>query len=166
MHLHPGLGTRGLIPVLKTWRLVLGAVGNGLWSSSWQVMAQHLCSCSTLSHILDFGTSVGEDGTGRSFKKLSCRQMGDEWEQRRRSQYLAGPHSFVQMRGRGESSRQGQWELEGPPENSVCTSHFIGEETDWERREWRNASTLCIFTWKSSPSTQGQTILSVSLFSA
>ena len=54
----------------------------------------------------------------------------------------AGPHSFVQMGGRGESSRQGQWELEGPPENSVCTSHFIGEETDWERREWRNAFLL------------------------
>lgn len=53
--------------------------------SGWQwltilqlTMAQHLCSCSTLSHILDFRTSVGEDGTGRSFKKLSCRQMGDE----------------------------------------------------------------------------------------
>lgn len=93
-------------------------------------MAQHLCSCSTLSHILDFRTSVGEDGTGQSLK--SCPAGRWETRESRGGSALAGPHSFVQMGGRGEGSRQGQWELEGPPENSVHTSHFIGEETAWE----------------------------------
>lgn len=77
---------------------------------------------------------MGEDDTGRSLKSCPAGRW-ETRESREGGSALAGPHSFVQMGGRGESSRQGQRELEGPPENSVHTSHFIGEETAWERRE-------------------------------
>lgn len=75
-------------------------------------MAQHLCSCSTLSHILDFRTSVGEDGTGRSLKSCPAGRWETSESRGEGGSALAGPHSFVQMGGRGESSRQGQnWKV-------------------------------------------------------
>lgn len=83
MHLHPGLDTRGLICFEDMeaspgsgwqWLTVLQLTSNG---TAFVFMLYPL----TYPRLSDFS---GRRWHWAEFKKLSCRQMGDEGEQRRR----------------------------------------------------------------------------------